>query len=26
LAPDDEHADTIRQSLIEIRRHTVQIH
>jgi regulator of sirC expression with transglutaminase-like and TPR domain len=26
LAPDDEHADTIRQSLIEIRHHTVQIH
>jgi regulator of sirC expression with transglutaminase-like and TPR domain len=26
LAPDDVHADTIRESLIEIRRHTVQIH
>lgn len=26
LAPDDEHADTIRQSLIEARRHVVQIH
>jgi regulator of sirC expression with transglutaminase-like and TPR domain len=26
LAPDNEHADTIRQSLVEIRRHNIQIH
>jgi regulator of sirC expression with transglutaminase-like and TPR domain len=26
LAPDNEHADTIRQTLVEIRRHNVQIH
>jgi len=26
LAPENEHADTIRQSLIEIRRHNIQFH
>lgn len=26
LAPDNEHADTIRQSLVEVRRHNVQLH
>jgi regulator of sirC expression with transglutaminase-like and TPR domain len=26
LAPDNEHADTIRQSLVEVRRHNIQLH